>query len=48
MLPSEVMAAKQKTILATSAGEKTYDINYYVKGALAGGICCAITHGALW
>jgi len=47
MLPSEVMAAKQKTILATSAGEKTYDINYYVKGALAGGICCAITHGAL-
>lgn len=30
-----------------SAGEKTYDLTYYLKGALAGGICCGITHGAL-
>jgi solute carrier family 25 phosphate transporter 3 len=35
-------------VLATSAGgEKKYDLMYYLKGALAGGICCSITHGAL-
>ena len=33
-------------VLATSAGKK-YDLQYYLKGALAGGICCAVTHGAL-
>lgn len=47
MLPSEMLLPKDRPILATSAGEKVYDMNYYVKGALAGGICCAITHGAL-
>jgi len=26
---------------------KTYDLMYYLKGSLAGGICCSITHGAL-
>jgi len=30
-----------------SAEGKKYDLAYYVKGALAGGICCAVTHGAL-
>lgn len=39
-------AAPQKPAFA-SAGEKTYDLTYYLKGALAGGICCSITHGAL-
>merc|ERR1719343_616519 len=35
-------------LLAPSpAGKKVYDLTYYVKGALAGGICCSITHGAL-
>jgi len=33
-------------VVATSA-EKNYDLMYYLKGALAGGICCSITHGAL-
>mmetsp|Transcript_2792 Transcript_2792/g.5749 ORF Transcript_2792/g.5749 Transcript_2792/m.5749 type:complete len:334 (-) Transcript_2792:66-1067(-) len=32
--------------LATS-GKKVYDLEYYLKGAAAGGICCSITHGAL-
>ena len=27
--------------------DKTYGPTYYVKGALAGGICCSLTHGAL-
>ena len=30
-----------------AAGEQTYDMMYYLKGAAAGGICCSITHGAL-
>jgi solute carrier family 25 phosphate transporter 3 len=33
-------------IIAYSA-EKKYDLMYYLKGALAGGICCSVTHGAL-
>lgn len=52
MLPQSVLAQKmqksEKTILATSSGKQTYDVSYYVKGALAGGICCGITHGSLW
>ena len=24
-----------------------YDMAYYLKGALSGGICCSITHGGL-
>jgi len=30
-----------------SSGEAVYDATYYLKGALSGGICCSITHGAL-
>lgn len=29
------------------AQEKKYDLMYYVKAALSGGICCSITHGGL-
>ncbi|KAJ1637900.1 mitochondrial carrier domain-containing protein [Pavlovales sp. CCMP2436] len=33
---------------AQSASEKPkYDLQFYLKGALSGGICCGITHGAL-
>jgi len=52
MLPKALIAQKlasmknDEKILATS-GATNYDLNYYLKGALAGGICCAITHGAL-
>jgi solute carrier family 25 phosphate transporter 3 len=28
-------------------GDKQYDLMYYLKGSLAGGICCSLTHGAL-
>eukprot|EP01006_Ploeotia_vitrea_P057920 TRINITY_DN68473_c0_g1_i1.p1 TRINITY_DN68473_c0_g1~~TRINITY_DN68473_c0_g1_i1.p1 ORF type:complete len:309 (+),score=73.36 TRINITY_DN68473_c0_g1_i1:53-979(+) len=27
--------------------EGTFNLNYFLKGALAGGLCCSITHGAL-
>lgn len=36
-----------KRVMATSSEEKVYDLAYFLKGALAGGICCAVTHGAL-
>lgn len=39
--------ASPKGISAVSGVEKVYDIMYYLKGALAGGICCAVTHGGL-
>jgi len=42
------MEKKQSNIIATSAhGAKKYDLSYYLKGALAGGICCSVTHGGL-
>jgi solute carrier family 25 phosphate transporter 3 len=51
ILSSMEKKAPQGKILASSAAhgaeEKVYDLNYYIKGALAGGICCAVTHGAL-
>jgi solute carrier family 25 phosphate transporter 3 len=34
------------SILATS-GAQVHDMKYYLTGALAGGICCGVTHGAL-
>ena len=37
----------RKNVLATSSDAKVYDLAYFLKGALAGGICCAVTHGAL-
>jgi len=27
--------------------EKSYGLGYFVKGAIAGGVCCSVTHGAL-
>jgi solute carrier family 25 phosphate transporter 3 len=38
---------ERKPFLMTSPKEKVFDLNYYLKGALAGGICCGVTHGAL-
>ena len=42
-----VNSSRDKEILASSASSTKYDLMYYLKGALAGGICCSITHGAL-
>jgi len=38
--------AKPSAVRAYS-GDQVFDLTYYLKGALSGGICCAITHGAL-
>ena len=45
MMPIAHSDALQRPI-AASAGKK-YDLLYYLKSALAGGICCSITHGGL-
>lgn len=39
-------SAAERTFSAAS-GAQVYDTTYYLKGALAGGICCSFTHGAL-
>ena len=31
----------------TAHSKKEYGLDYFLKGALAGGICCSVTHGAL-
>ena len=30
-----------------AASTQEYGLDYFLKGALAGGICCSVTHGAL-
>ena len=30
-----------------AASQQEYGLDYFLKGALAGGICCSVTHGAL-
>merc|ERR1711906_14079 len=52
LLPRAAIASalpqQQRRIVIPSATDFTrFDLMYYLKGALAGGICCGITHGAL-
>lgn len=47
LFPTRAFSPFYSSFTAQSAGEKKYDLMYYLKGALAGGICCGITHGAL-
>merc|ERR1719263_1916325 len=42
-----VSRSRVSPFFAPSAGEKVYDAMHYLKAALAGGICCSITHGGL-
>jgi len=39
--------ASEKKVEHAVHKDKVYDLAYYLKGALAGGICCGVTHGAL-
>jgi len=47
MVASQQAPPIRKIIATSSSPEKKYDLTYYLKGALAGGICCSITHGGL-
>lgn len=44
---SSVAALAAPRLMATSPAGETFGAMYYVKAALAGGICCGITHGAM-
>ena len=55
----ETLLTKEVTSTSTSSSEfkhptaftahskKEYGLDYFLRGALAGGICCGVTHGAL-
>jgi len=44
----EQRTLSSRNIVAASVKEGSkYDLTYYLKGALAGGLCCSITHAAL-
>jgi len=45
--PTSFTAPKMAPFMIPSAAESKYDLMYYLKGALAGGICCGFTHGAM-
>lgn len=45
--PFSIAGFAKDHIALASAKENKYDLTYYLKGALAGGLCCSITHGAL-
>eukprot|EP00416_Gambierdiscus_australes_P032934 CAMPEP_0171091198 /NCGR_PEP_ID=MMETSP0766_2-20121228/32286_1 /TAXON_ID=439317 /ORGANISM="Gambierdiscus australes, Strain CAWD 149" /LENGTH=342 /DNA_ID=CAMNT_0011549267 /DNA_START=6 /DNA_END=1034 /DNA_ORIENTATION=- len=42
-----VVGGKEEVLATMGHVEKTYDLMYYLKSALAGGICCGVTHGAV-
>ena len=43
-IPKSLLPSSQIRIPSTSEGSK-YNLTYYLKGALAGGLCCGLTHG---
>jgi len=49
ILPKNLLLQRMsdKSGIVATSSDKKYDLNYFLKGALAGGICCAVTHGAL-
>jgi solute carrier family 25 phosphate transporter 3 len=44
---SFAMQPRARKTFFPSKAEAKYDLTYYIKGAIAGGVCCSITHGAL-
>jgi len=46
-MAKSALSTGDRGFFAASASEKKYGLDYYLKGALAGGICCGVTHGAL-
>ena len=41
------MRANTVNPMFTAASKKEYGMDYYLRSALAGGICCGVTHGAV-
>lgn len=46
-VPAPAPAKKNAFLLRSGHEQGPFDLTYYLKGALSGGICCSITHGAL-
>jgi hypothetical protein len=46
-LVSQMPAREMPNDFVAASGAQVFDLGYFLKGALAGGICCSITHGAL-
>ena len=42
-----MVASKAPAKEGTVMGQGPFDMKYFLSGALAGGICCGVTHGAL-
>merc|ERR1719197_1028058 len=47
LLPESVAAGAASKADGKVMGQGPFGVKYYLSGALAGGICCSITHGAL-
>lgn len=47
MSVSKPLIAQPKVVATSVYDWERYTLGYYLKGALAGGLCCGVTHGAL-
>lgn len=45
--PAALSRSRASVLAAGGAGPQVFDLQYYLKAALAGGICCGVTHGAM-
>mmetsp|Transcript_12001 Transcript_12001/g.31132 ORF Transcript_12001/g.31132 Transcript_12001/m.31132 type:complete len:341 (-) Transcript_12001:150-1172(-) len=47
VIASAMPTPRRRITIPSAQDFSKFDVMYYLKGALAGGICCGITHGAL-
>jgi solute carrier family 25 phosphate transporter 3 len=47
VMPNSVAASAASASDGTVMGQGPFGVKYFLQGALAGGICCSLTHGAL-
>merc|ERR1719198_2766498 len=47
LMPSAAFTAASPKEDGMVMGQGPFDVKYFLSGALAGGICCGLTHGAL-
>jgi len=45
--PAIPTLSESSTFMPSAHEQGPFDLTYYLKGGLAGGICCSVTHGAL-
>ena len=47
LISSKMAKQEMPNDFVAASGAQVFDLAYFLKGSLAGGICCSITHGAL-